>query len=55
VGIDPVSAYYETPPSRAGLLLGYAALEERDIRAGVKRLAGLLPAGRARRRRRPTG
>lgn len=55
VGIYPVSAYYETPPSRAGLLLGYAALEERDIRAGVKRLAGLLPAATSRRRRRPTG
>ena len=48
VGIYPVSAYYETPPSRAGLLLGYAALAERDIRAGVKRLAGLLKSRRRR-------
>lgn len=48
MGIDPVSAYYETPPSRAGLLLGYAALEGRDIRAGVRRLAELLPRRRGR-------
>jgi GntR family transcriptional regulator/MocR family aminotransferase len=50
VGIYPVSAFYDAPPARAGLLLGYAALEERDIRIGVERLARLLAA---RDRRKP--
>jgi GntR family transcriptional regulator/MocR family aminotransferase len=44
VGIYPVSSFYETPPPRAGLLLGYAALDEREIRTGVERLARLLAA-----------
>ncbi len=39
VGIYSVLPYYFTPPKRAGFLLGYAALNERDIREGVKRLA----------------
>jgi DNA-binding transcriptional MocR family regulator len=33
------------PPLRAGLLLGYAALTEEDIRAGVQRLAAVLDHG----------
>ena len=42
VGLYPVSPFYDAPPPRAGLLLGYAALEERDIRIGVERLARLV-------------
>jgi GntR family transcriptional regulator/MocR family aminotransferase len=39
VGIYPVAPYYLNPPQRAGLILGYAALHERDIRAGVRAFA----------------
>jgi len=42
VGLYPVSPFYDAPPPRAGLLLGYSALEERDIRIGVERLARLV-------------
>jgi GntR family transcriptional regulator/MocR family aminotransferase len=47
VGIYPVSPFYEAPPARAGLLLGYAALDEREIRVGVERLARLLSRRRS--------
>lgn len=49
VGIYPVSPFYDAPPDRAGLLLGYAALDEREIRAGVAALAALLHGHRGRR------
>ena len=39
VGIYPLAPYYATPPERAGLLLGYAGLTEREIREGIHRLA----------------
>jgi len=39
VGIYSVLPYYVLPQKRAGFLLGYASLNERDIREGVKRLA----------------
>jgi GntR family transcriptional regulator/MocR family aminotransferase len=42
VGIYSVAPYYAEPPRRAGLLFGYAALTEGEIRAGVRRLAELL-------------
>jgi GntR family transcriptional regulator/MocR family aminotransferase len=47
VGIYPISDLYEHPRAvaakrRAGFVFGYAALEERDIRHGVARLAGAL-------------
>ncbi len=47
VGIYPISELYEDPRAvaakrRAGFIFGYAALEERDIRQGVARLAGVL-------------
>jgi len=47
VGIYPISDLYEHPRAvaakrRAGFVFGYAALEERDIRQGVARLAGAL-------------
>jgi DNA-binding transcriptional MocR family regulator len=37
-----VAPSYAEPPPRAGLLFGYAALTEGEIRAGVRRLAQLL-------------
>jgi len=39
VGIYSVLPYYAEAPKKAGFLLGYASLTERDIREGVKRLA----------------
>jgi GntR family transcriptional regulator/MocR family aminotransferase len=42
VGIYSVAPSYAEPPRRAGLLFGYAALTEGEIRAGVRRLADLL-------------
>jgi len=42
VGIYPVTPFYAEPPRRAGLLFGYAALTEAEIRAGVRRLAEVL-------------
>jgi GntR family transcriptional regulator/MocR family aminotransferase len=42
VGLYAVTPYYMTPPSRAGLLLGYAAMTETDIRDGIERLAMVL-------------
>src|SRR5262245_57184622 len=39
VGIHPISPFYATRPRRAGILLGYAALGEREIAEGIHRLA----------------
>jgi GntR family transcriptional regulator/MocR family aminotransferase len=39
VGIYPLAPYYVQPPQRAGLILGYAVLNERDLRAGVRAFA----------------
>jgi GntR family transcriptional regulator/MocR family aminotransferase len=39
VGVYPVAPYYIEPPRRAGLILGYASLTERQIRTGISRLA----------------
>ena len=44
VCIYPVAPYYLNPPQRAGLMLGYAALNERDIRAGVRAFAEAFDA-----------
>jgi GntR family transcriptional regulator/MocR family aminotransferase len=44
VGIYPVAPYYLNPPQRAGLILGSAALNERDIRAGVRTFAEVFDA-----------
>jgi GntR family transcriptional regulator / MocR family aminotransferase len=44
VGIYPLAPYYVNPPPRAGLILGYSGLSERDIRAGVRALADVLIA-----------
>jgi len=45
VGLYAVTPYYLTPPPRAGLLLGYAAMTTEDIRAGVQCLAEVLEHG----------
>jgi GntR family transcriptional regulator/MocR family aminotransferase len=42
VGIYPVRPYYTTPPKRAGFILGYASLDEKEIREGIKRFAQAL-------------
>jgi GntR family transcriptional regulator / MocR family aminotransferase len=42
VGIYSVNPYYVTPPSRAGFVLGYASLSEKEIRAGVRVLAAVV-------------
>jgi GntR family transcriptional regulator/MocR family aminotransferase len=43
-GVDatPLSAYSSAPPHRGALLLGYAAFDEKEIRAGVRKLARVL-------------
>ena len=43
-GVDatPLSSCSSVPPARGALLLGYAAFDESDIRAGVRMLAGVL-------------
>ena len=42
VGIYSVAPAYAEPPARPGLLFGYAALTEAEIRAGIRRLAELF-------------
>jgi GntR family transcriptional regulator/MocR family aminotransferase len=43
VGIYPIAPYYDTrPPPRAAFLLGFSALEEKEIAEGVRRLAEAL-------------
>jgi GntR family transcriptional regulator/MocR family aminotransferase len=42
VGAYPVAGFYARPPRRAGLMLGYASLEEDAIREGVRRLASAV-------------
>jgi GntR family transcriptional regulator/MocR family aminotransferase len=42
VGVYSVAPYYLKPPSRSGMLLGYAPLTEKQIREGIKRLAETL-------------
>jgi len=39
VGVYSIAPAYTRPPDRAGLLFGYAALTEAEIRAGIQRLA----------------
>jgi len=42
VGIYSVAPYYLTPRREAGLLFGYACLNERDIREGIRVLGGVV-------------
>jgi GntR family transcriptional regulator/MocR family aminotransferase len=44
VGVYSAAPFYARPPSRAELLLGYASLDERKIREGVRRLRRALDA-----------
>ena len=56
IGIYPVSPLYDPKlgqPDRVGLVMGYAALDERSIPDGIRRLADIVrdfEAGSARRR-----
>jgi GntR family transcriptional regulator/MocR family aminotransferase len=45
VGIYSVAPYFAGAPPRAGLLLGYASMTERSIRAGVRKLAEAIGRG----------
>ncbi|MCC7372928.1 MAG: PLP-dependent aminotransferase family protein [Chloroflexi bacterium] len=38
VAVYPARPYYQRPPARPGLILGYAALDEDGIREGIRRL-----------------
>jgi GntR family transcriptional regulator/MocR family aminotransferase len=42
VGVYTVDPFYAKAPNRTGILLGFAPLRERDIREGIRRLAGEL-------------
>lgn len=42
VALYSVSSFYTNPPRRAGVVLGYAALHEREIKEGIRRLASVL-------------
>jgi len=42
IGVYSVSPYFSNRPAHAGLLLGYAALEEASIQKGIRRLAECL-------------
>lgn len=42
VGVYPVGPFYFKPPKRAGLLLGYTSLTEKEIAEGVRRLASAI-------------
>src|SRR5262245_18139648 len=42
VGLYTADPFYAKRPDRTGILLGYAALRERDIREGIRRLAAAL-------------
>jgi GntR family transcriptional regulator/MocR family aminotransferase len=42
VSVYPAAPFYAQPPPRAELLLGYAALGERSIRDGIRRLREAL-------------
>jgi len=44
VGLYPIAPFYMSPPSRAGLLFGYAAMEADEIREGIRRFGEVLSA-----------
>jgi len=48
LGLYPVTPYYLRPPRRAGVLMGYASLAERDLRAGVRLFAEVVRASVSR-------
>jgi GntR family transcriptional regulator/MocR family aminotransferase len=51
VGIYTAAPYYLNPPREAGLLMGYASLAERQIRAGIGKLAEVAEGKLAREAR----
>ena len=42
VGLYAVDSFYIKPPNRTGVVLGYAPLQEREIRQGIRCLAAEL-------------
>jgi GntR family transcriptional regulator/MocR family aminotransferase len=44
VVVRPLSSHYLERPARAGLLLGYAGVAEREIDRGIEQLAPVLHA-----------
>lgn len=42
VGLYTVDSFYIKPPNRTGVVLGYAPLQEREIRQGIRCLAAEL-------------
>jgi GntR family transcriptional regulator/MocR family aminotransferase len=53
LGLYPITPLYDSPdgagrPDRAGLVMGYASLGERDIERGIRRLVTVLDALSAR-------
>jgi GntR family transcriptional regulator/MocR family aminotransferase len=42
IGVYSIAPYYVTAPERAGLLLGYSALEHDQIAKGISQLADSL-------------
>ena len=42
VGVYGIAQYFLKPPSKAGVLLGYSRMRERDIREGIRRLGEVL-------------
>lgn len=42
VGVYPVAPFYREPPRRAGLLLGFSSLQEKEIEEGIRRLAAVI-------------
>ncbi len=46
VGLYSIRPYYARPPSRAGLLFGYASLTEPEIRAGIRLLLEVVQVPR---------
>jgi GntR family transcriptional regulator / MocR family aminotransferase len=42
VGVYSVAPFYLSPPKRAGLLMGYASLPERQIAEGIRRFAAVV-------------
>jgi GntR family transcriptional regulator/MocR family aminotransferase len=44
VGVYPVGPFYARPPKRAGLLLGYTSLTEKEIAEGIRRLTSVVAA-----------
>jgi GntR family transcriptional regulator / MocR family aminotransferase len=45
IGFYNVDSFYLRPPRRVGLVLGYAPMNERQIRDGVRKLAGAVGSG----------